>query len=986
DHEDLPEADGDSAFHREGELDTGVYTDEDSGSVELPAEMSELPGPREDDGPASADPDVSDRDAPVGGGTAESRSSDRRPGGPSSASGSAEAASAPDTEGADRGPRGGGEPSARHAAAQPATDDSAPGEIDEAAELPTAPDPGATDARGTDERTGPGTADSGRTDDWLDRLPPTARRLVAHPRYAVASAAAILGAFLLSAYAAGAWLNRSGYRALTHRLRQAREARASDDYASHREAVSLLERALAANSPGGINHLAAWTAPIAPGPDLAAARRRVRRHLLQWSAELEYRFEEPGSRLDPQQLADLPEPGESSPLALARAYRELAEGYPGRAREAIRNAQNPPGGTTATTLARISAHLEADAPGDAAAAAEDLPSGEDRTLRITYAAGRARHRTSPGEAILTIEEVLDRNEDHLDARILRISMWLDTGSRQKALERAERALRTYGPDGADTAGSHQRARLHRLRARALLAGGREDRAEAQLGRALDATPDRAGPRAALADLALDRGALTRAADRLQSAPEQLRRSLPISLVRARLALLRSHVGRAISLLEDRRRWHARSRLLAARALSAAARDEGALELLAPLADSESPSGRAASALRARLRHRNATRGKEAAAAVDSVEQLADAAPDAPFVRLQAARTHLDAASGERGDPRERHLAAAQRHLEAIPGSTEPLLTFAWCRFHRLDGAALAADRECGRARRSEVAYLPGMLAVARYHLQAGPPSEADAVAEALMARSPGDWRAAVIRIRTLIRNAQFDRAEALLDRWAGVRSADSPVYEFLEGSVSFARGDDRRAVGYLERAHRALPERPVATTRYARCLGRLGELDGAVEALEPLLDHPTRSALAWVAFGEIRRRQGRARDALQNLRIAERRAEDRIVSDRLRARLELERALASAAVSGWQSEPVDEALGRAKELSGGGSALYDYLRGRQLLAEGGLTRARSRLERALKVRPERCKFARALWRAREASGRNPQADPIDGALRRRCGL
>jgi tetratricopeptide (TPR) repeat protein len=79
-----------------------------------------------------------------------------------------------------------------------------------------------------------------------------------------------------------------------------------------------------------------------------------------------------------------------------------------------------------------------------------------------------------------------------------------------------------------------------------------------------------------------------------------------------------------------------------------------------------------------------------------------------------------------------------------------------------------------------------------------------------------------------------------------------------------------RAAAYLEKAYTQLPTHGEAAVFYGAVLAKLNKVDEASDVLKEVISHPTWGPQAWMYLGEVRRRQGKWKDATDNLAAAKR--------------------------------------------------------------------------------------------------------------------
>lgn len=141
-------------------------------------------------------------------------------------------------------------------------------------------------------------------------------------------------------------------------------------------------------------------------------------------------------------------------------------------------------------------------------------------------------------------------------------------------------------------------------------------------------------------------------------------------------------------------------------------------------------------------------------------------------------------------------------------------------------------------------------------------------------------RARTTEVRELVRTAQYERAEALLDQWLETR-ASNPEHLYLRGMLHARRGENRWALQRFDEALHLVPDVPPLLFNRGLILYRLERTEEALEDFLRLGSIEPDNADVWINAGIIQLRADRHGEALQSLHRAARLRPDSLLVMRL---------------------------------------------------------------------------------------------------------
>lgn len=712
--------------------------------------------------------------------------------------------------------------------------------------------------------------------------------------------------------------------------------------------------------PGALRRALHSVGSVFPGVHPSKLRAELLRERAYAAAVVEYRFEAPGSRRSDKLASRAFADGATPELAAAvDVYRLLAGGEFAKAARRARDAARTHGGFRRLDRARLETLVELERASAITSRAESFRENHDeQTVYDRYVLARAALFDDETSAQALAEELIDEySPDHLGAKIVRVRALTERGE----LERAATIGRRLVGENKDAAAPYELAQLRIALGDAYRALGEPARAEEQYRAAIEEQPERSSVYLPLTDLLIADGRLGKAREQIDAARSRADTTPALRARQARLEFLEGRFESALDSLGDRSESAVRAPVLRGHLLIELGRYERARTVLNSVASSDARYP-AAKSLELVARTRMGVADPESV--LDEMEQLRSQNPENPVVLRSAARVRLHFARGAAGSKRRTYLDRAQALLEnATDAESERALQFyLLCERHLLADDAPAAARACRKARDRNPKFLPGLLTVANLRLANGEVSKANDQLARLTEEFEARWDVAALRIRAAIRGHDLETASGILDDWLKRQEAETDEFQLYEGLVAFARADYARALGYFDKARDSSRHEHEASLYYAHSLARLGELDEAEDVVRELTRSDRWRAAAWLVFGEVRRRQERERDALENLGLAEKHYDSDFAPPWRLAHLYAERALAVRQQKGWEDSRVLENLRRGKE-SGDSESPEIQLAFGLYFSEGpepDLDRAATHLEKVVDIQPHRCSAVRKL--------------------------
>lgn len=349
---------------------------------------------------------------------------------------------------------------------------------------------------------------------------------------------------------------------------------------------------------------------------------------------------------------------------------------------------------------------------------------------------------------------------------------------------------------------------------------------------------------------------------------------------------------------------------------------------------------------------------------EAMKRLLDRQDSSAWVALGAARADAAlAVDATKAKTKQDLIASAQRHLTEAkrlnPYSAQLELTS--CQVEAMRNKLPQALERCANAQRFAPQWPPVILQRADLLLQSGKAAEAQELLSQAREALPKHAHISMLLARAYTMMGMYKDAQAELDRWLGDPLAEQASYKSEQGMLAFYKEDLGAALGYLKQAVELEPGLVEAQIFLAYTRVRFGELKEAEKPLREHLDHPRFGGYAWLALGELRRRQRRFQDAEENLAKAISTLKSDAAPSNMIAQAYIQRALAWQDKYGWANPRVKTYLEAAAAQDAQSVELHYLLGLRELnQRKPELNLALTHFERALALSPEHCMSLRSL--------------------------
>lgn len=662
-------------------------------------------------------------------------------------------------------------------------------------------------------------------------------------------AALILLVFVIALVSSGV----TEARAIENLLNEAEALEGSDSYGQLKDALAVLDKA---SQTRGFLRIAL---PGTKGPKLraeAAAREAF------VAAILNVKHAEP---LDPNLDSRIRQASTEDPRTQAAMVLSLlAKGQTFQAAEAAAEARKAFPGNPAIEEVDVIARLALEQPRAAhTAVAPFRASAQTRRQELLVFEVDAMLRSE--KAVPALEAFLKQNPKNVTAS-LALSELLkgDKATRSDA----ERLLTQILESEARIQASRlDIARISVALADVLVLAGDLDRAEEKFREASREVPERAQAYTRLIDFYLTQGRFDEIPIYLKRARDNGAVGFDITLAEARY-LVRTgkpeeaaHALLQISGNDPRKQWWLGMSYLDMRRFSEATQ-----------AFKASASGQLGLPIAEALQHAaEALDGGKVEDAQYAIEKVVEKSPEDAmgyFARGLVLLRTAKLRSAEQQDKAFKDAAEAFEKAFQLD-STNERFAFGACEAHlaRLDGRQ--AERTCLAGRRLNPNFVEGTLLTAHLRLLQGQIVDARDLIVASEKQRPDDLAVGILRIQHSLQTRDEKAAQSEINRWLS-RETQNLDLTVLEGRLALMRGDLPRAAAYLEKAHAELPTHGEAAVFYGAVLAKLNKTDQAGDILKEVISHPTWGPHAWLYLGEVRRRQGKWKDATDNLAAAKR--------------------------------------------------------------------------------------------------------------------
>lgn len=803
----------------------------------------------------------------------------------------------------------------------------------------------------------------------------------------LAGMAAVFGVVFVAAGTVTYWDQRS---AVETEERVARAA-ADDTYDAWQQAHEIAAEG-ASNRPDQFRNMLHRLGALVLQREPADVRRRLARKQALAAAMLEYRFERCGSR-NAETLIEAAHGGTSAtPAGTAlRIYHELACGDLYEAVDTAKKGAETFGPNPEITTARLAALLEAQAPDASLEQADRLLKQLDSpSVYQQYLLAHAESYRNSDSANDTLHAIAEGSTEspHLEAGLRYVENLVTGGENEDALEYAEKLQKAYPSE----APGYVRARLHNALGRAHFGNGDREKAREAFKAAIDAEPDRADVYLPSIQAALESGDLERAEQLAKEANSADGPTAAASIALARISHLRGHFKQALEALAVPDRLELEEPVLTARLYLRLERPNDARKALEAVSDVD-PDAPVAEALGLLVSTYldDVSDKNERNLLVQQMSALRDDNPDNAVLTRTAARLRVRLAHFSTGRERESHL---NRALELARGARDLFSDRVsergeglrlLCEVGLAAGAPEATDESCQDARNRDEDSIEAARLAIRAALVRGDLERAADLLDDLPDGADDYWETAALRLRVQLRSFDFDRAESLLEDWK-TKSGEDPLHQLLTGHLAFERGK------YVEAAKRYqnVGGNGAATWEAklfrAHALVRTEQFEPALELVRQLTDTVRWKADAWYVFAELRRRQGRAHDALENFRLAKRFYRDTFETPRRRAEREAQLALVWRDIRDWNDRRVLRHLEAALDATEEDIPEVSFVRGlyhrHKWNADPDL--AAEFLQKTVGLQPFRCEAIDALAEVYRALGNASKRKEVETQKEEHC--
>ncbi|MBA2665339.1 MAG: hypothetical protein H0U74_23825 [Bradymonadaceae bacterium] len=776
-------------------------------------------------------------------------------------------------------------------------------------------------------------------------------------------------------------------------LAEVESDRLADSYTSYQRALANAQGAEEQTRvlPSLLDGLVFGVLPTMAGNDVAGLRAELRDQQIELAAVIAWRFDAGGARQGVDASSELDQ------LTAARYVERIYDTLlAGDFDVAIDNALHGRK-LHAEHGELVEALAEAVLADEAAARRRFYPiSGLDTMLDAALEEGAstsARRRLllarlaiqggDPAKAMMGLGAILKEHPQHFDAQIERALALSPVEARRAELVAAMRAVAT-----SEQIAPHQRARAYHTLG--LITIDADEEAQSYFRQAIEAAPARAVLYPALIDLHIREARYDEATSLLKTMAEHCfdKHAESLAVRTAKNALLTGKAKEAPAVLDKVTLWTKETKWM-----------QGLVHL--ELGDEKA----AHTAFDVAAAAKNGVFPRATAFAVytgdadDAAKELRALAKTHPndiwILRAAALGIMREAKRASTARLQDRLFKEARGHLRAALAlqPTDVFLRYDLCAVEIALGALKPAEKACTEAFEGQAAHRRGALHLVRLRLNQGQYQEAIALRTQIVAHHSADkdFELSAVQVEALTGLRRFEEATEELDRWVGSEHEESLARLVLKARIALAQYQYEEVKDFAQRARAVAPDDHEAGVLFAQALVRTDpeRWEEADEILRGLLSSPQLGPRAWMALGELRKRQERYPDATVNLTRAGERFDNLIAPARHQVLVNTELAMVWQARHNWDHARVERHLTQARAQA----AEHEIEVAQLLVAEarfqlgkrgGERGLAREALEKASELDPLLCETWPLLQRVYEADKARQQLRALRAKIPASC--
>lgn len=791
----------------------------------------------------------------------------------------------------------------------------------------------------------------------------------------------------LAAFGLALYADQSIAKQIQNNIELAKKSQQLDSFEGHQKALELFKHASQTNSFLGakVDAFIQTKLPALPGFKAQNGKQLAMGHAAMVASLLEYRFEHPGkykaSDLTKQAQASL---GERHPRVLhSRIYQSLLTNPALSVTLADGASQQYPRAIYIRE-AHIDAMLQTGQITRAFKLAEEHfkagnPSSYQRLLLAQSALATHQHKL----AGTTYQSILDSGrEKHLEARFgLALIKGQSPGRALEAAKQAQATLKTQ----EKTLSVAQRVKAYSELSLLYLLADETKQALKHAKTAHTLSHVRPDLFVALITRYLDMGKLDQAKPLIEMGLKQKYNTPAFTILQARMLRLQGQNDKALALLEKAPNAYPQGLFeigmihfdLGALNKAKVAFEQG--QGLDPL------NGAFGAMIALSKQLKTPQKSKLYAGEID---KLAKAKEDYHVLIASAQSALLYAKSTQAKNERQDNMAKAKKRLiqakRQRPYASEILHIN--CQLHLHTQSVKLAARDCKAAYNSNPKNPRYRVDMIRNHLLAGKVNEALAMAKPARESFANSTRVSEVYARSLLVAGQFTEAQKELDRWADKPFSKTAQYATLQGIANFHAKAYTAAQNYLEQAiiRDESAVEPKIFNAYTQL--RFGKLKKAEKPLTKHLKDATWGAYAWLALGELRRRQKRFKDAETNLKKAIKLLEKQQAPAWVIAEGYMQRALAWQDKHGWKHERVKQYLDEAQKQIKEPITELSYLQGLYVLNQDkpDFEKALKHFQNVLNIQPNHCLTLKSMVYTNKKLNKEKANKAINKTIKKHC--